>query len=84
VVASVVGFQIDGIEAEFLHANWTSEFSHSLDPNRTSSPVIVLNWVAIPFLSLPWPWSRISSSCGRRRCGWAVSRDGRSREAGGV
>jgi len=33
-VASVIDFQIDKIEMEFLHANWTSEFSHSLDPMR--------------------------------------------------
>jgi len=29
-------FQIDEIETEFLHANWTSEFSHSLGQSEKS------------------------------------------------
>jgi hypothetical protein len=35
-VASTFGFQIDEIETEFLHADWTPEFSRSQDPNQTS------------------------------------------------
>jgi hypothetical protein len=29
-VASAIGFRIDEIETEILHASWASEFSHSL------------------------------------------------------
>jgi hypothetical protein len=36
-VASTIDFQIDEIEMEVLHASWTSEFSHSLDPKRPST-----------------------------------------------
>jgi hypothetical protein len=36
VVASVFVFQIDEVETKFLYANSISEFSHSLDPLRTS------------------------------------------------
>jgi hypothetical protein len=32
-------FHIDEIEMEVLHASWTSDFSHSLDPKRTLSLV---------------------------------------------
>jgi len=35
-VASTIDFHIDEIEMEVLHASWTSEFSHSMDPERTS------------------------------------------------
>jgi hypothetical protein len=34
-VASTIDSHIDEIEMEVLHASWTSEFSHSLDPQRT-------------------------------------------------
>jgi hypothetical protein len=37
VVASAIGFQIDEIEMEFLQENSAWEFSHSLDPQQTSS-----------------------------------------------
>ena len=35
-VASTIDSHIDEIEMEVLHASWTSEFSHSLDPLQTS------------------------------------------------
>jgi hypothetical protein len=34
-VAGTIDSHIDEIEMEILHASWTSEFSHSLDPERT-------------------------------------------------
>jgi len=36
-VTSNICFQSDTIEMELLHENWTTEFSHSLDPKRPKS-----------------------------------------------
>jgi hypothetical protein len=36
-VASTIDSHIDEIEMEVLHASWTSEFSHNLDPKRTEA-----------------------------------------------
>ena len=33
-VASAIGFRIDEIETEILHASWALEFSHSLGQSR--------------------------------------------------
>src|ERR1700723_56552 len=36
--ASTFSFQIEEIEPEFLHADWTPEFSRNQDPKRTVDP----------------------------------------------
>src|SRR5229473_2736802 len=45
--ASTFGFQIDEIETEFLHADWTLEFSRNQDPNVWSGRALQEDFVEL-------------------------------------
>ena len=48
-VASTIDSHIDEIEMEVLHASWTSEFSHSLDPSQYAD--LAFDGLAIGFVN---------------------------------
>ena len=49
MAASVIDFQVNKIEMEFLHANQMSEFSHSLGQNRLLARAIAMS--ALPLMN---------------------------------
>jgi hypothetical protein len=75
MAASVIDFQINKIEMEFLHANRMSESSHSLGQNRLLARAIAMS--ALPLMNRHRPPFRLRPKSARsghsaRSRGWVA------------